>query len=115
MKRSTSLPCALCGLCGTVDLSGDRTGRACLFYGVYIPGDDLSNPAADIRRQCLKDGDNFVWRVRGASPLEHFHVLKERLDWSQSRKASRVNMNVAVASLCVAVISLLVSFGVALG
>jgi hypothetical protein len=78
--------CRMCGLSARVALN-DRKAYHCLWYNVYLPEDQAADPKGNLRVHCLNDtsGDNFVWRVRGVTPMEMLKYQLEHETWSYVR------------------------------
>lgn len=97
-KRFRILPCRMCGFAAPVAGKGNW-GAQCLYYDLYIKNEDLSDPQSSARTACLKDGNNFCFRIKGMTPYQLLQWRVQHTDWYLTRTALRLGAIVGVLSL----------------
>lgn len=113
MKQNSNVkPCVLCAMRSGINVR-DVDGSVCVWYNVYMSFDDAANKESSLRKACIRDGNNFVWRLRGMRPLEAFQLMKERTDWSMMRKSVSTSRIVSLISVGIAALSLVVTLAMA--
>lgn len=114
--KSTSPPCAICGMAAKISLSNHQDERYCLWYKVRLPADEVNDPQTPLRQYCVRDGNHFAWPLRGITPLELAEYARIHLDWATHRRSARVTLLSNRIGMVIGVASLaLTALGVWLG
>jgi len=95
--RRKPLPCSLCGFCAKT--ATDSHGYVCLWYGVYLALDDARSGRNDLRQACIRDGNHFIFRLKGVGPTEMLDYRMKHSDWARTRRLALLGGAIGVMSL----------------
>jgi len=107
--RNRTRPCGLCGLSVPIPIRGGALGRVCLFYGIRIAPDEINDPSAPLRRQCVVNGNHFTWPARGMSASELLAWRREHLDWAVGRRSLHVAIVTGIVTAAATLIGVFVA------
>lgn len=101
-------PCILCGMCARIALRRQEA-HLCLWYQRYLRQEEAVDASSAVRRACLRDGNNFTWRIKGVGPVDTLDYVMRRTDWHLQRTATASAYTVGRAGLVVAIGALIIS------
>lgn len=105
-RRYHPLPCSMCGFAVPVLSSKGEYGCQCIYFDIYIPKDDLVKSHGEMRRLCIRSGNNFRFRMKGMSPMDMLQWRVQHSDWYLTRTSVRIGAIVGVLSLVMTAIGI---------
>ncbi len=109
-RRHKVPPCRLCAFAVPIYASREHNhGRQCIWYGVRLPADELEQPSSDVRRHCLRDGNNFQWPLKGFTSEKVLALRMKLTDWNLQRSSTAVQRLASIISLVLSGVAIVVS------